>query len=232
MKTVCKVLLAGILMAFPVMAQYAPSGPSVPQVKRDPTSGISLPNPSLNMAGFVFQDLIVQPGDYIRDKGSPTCKDGRISKAAEQAAYLAQGFLTGALPGLAPLAQQGGALEGEFVTRLKEEAAKGTSATLVSLASQFGLSPRYAACGTFVLVVPKGYHVIGHKFMAHNEQEWLSSGLLLDCTTEQNPYVVCPIPDGRFFTVLNGNVAISTFINWAREARFVRVIIYFAPNNP
>jgi len=231
MRTIYKVFLLGVLMACPAAAQVPQlmtfPGPEYPQAKRDPMTAVSLPKPELNLPGFAFQDLIVQPGDYILENGVPACKDGRISKAGEQAAFLSQAFITKSLPMLAPLAEQGGALAGQFVTGLQQEVAKGTAGTLASLAAQLGLSPRYATCGTFVLVAPAGYHIIGYAFRAQNEQKWLDTGLTENCTKQEAPYLSCPIPDARFFTVLNGNVMISTFINWAREVRFVRVVIFF-----
>jgi hypothetical protein len=231
MGTMYKVLLLAVLMASPAAAQVAQlitiPGPEYPQANRDPMTAVSLPKPELNLPGFAFQDLIVGPGDYILEKGVPTCKDGRTSRAGDQASLLAQAFITNSIPILAPLAKQGGALAGQFVTDLQQEVAKGTAGFLASLASQLGVSPRYATCGTFVLVAPAGYQIYGYAFRAQDQQKWLDTGLSVNCTKQEPPYLSCPLPDARFFTVLNGNVMISTFINWAREVRWVRVTIYF-----
>jgi hypothetical protein len=159
--------------------------------------------------------------------GVPDCADGRLSKQAKQADELFTGLVSGAYPYLAPVAKLGGSLLGQFVNQYQAEVAKGTSGALAELATEMGVSPRYAQCGTSVLVVPLGYQITGYRYLAQNNWDWQHGSLLQDCNIQQPPYLVCPLPDGRFQNTTAGNVVISTFINWAREVRFVRVVVYF-----
>ena len=220
--------ICGCLTTYPLLAQtYAPN--------YDPKSGIALPSTAPNgehIPGQVYQDMIVNPGDYILESGVPQCRDGRVSKAAEQASALSAALIAKTYPALAPVAQYGGAIVGQYVNAMQVEVAKGTAGSLASLFSQLGVSPRFAACGTAALVVPMGFHITGYRFLAQNIAEWQKGALLLDCNIEEPPYLKCPLPDGRFQNTRDGNVVISTFINWAREVRFVRVVVMFEPDAP
>jgi len=220
--------ICACLTTYPLFAQtpnvdangnYAPN--------YDPKSGVSLPIPQQGIPGQVYQDMVVEPGDYILAEGVPQCRDGRISKAGEQATALSTALITNAYPALAPIAQYGGAMVGQFVSAMQAELAKSTAGTLASLFSNLGLSPRYAACGTAVLVVPMGYHITGRSFLAQNNAAWRSGSLLLKCDIPSPPYLKCPLPDGLFANTGDGNVTISTFINWSRDTRFVRVVVFF-----
>jgi hypothetical protein len=120
-----------------------------------------------------------------------------------------------------------GALVGELVKELQTQLAS-TSGSVADLLSSLGASPRYASCGTAVLIVPEGYHVRDMKENARNLND--PTPTFPQCTIEQPPYLRCPIPDTAFANTQAGNVFIATFINWAQEARHVRIIIEFDRN--
>src|ERR1700724_1489112 len=110
--------ISACLITYPLVAQTNPSyvdanGNYAPNV--EPQSGMSLPNPQRGIPGQVFQDMVVEPGDYILASGVPECNDGRLGKAGEQAAALSTALITNAYPALAPIAQYGGAMVGQYV---------------------------------------------------------------------------------------------------------------------
>lgn len=194
----------------------------------DPKSWISYPDQQGN-PGEVVEDMIVDPGEYILQAGVPECNDGRLGKAAEEASSLSTALITEEYPELAPVAKYGGAIVGQYVHAMQVSGA-GFSGSIASLFSDLGMSPRYATCGTAAFVVPMGYHITGYSFMAQNLAQFKSGVLLAICNIQEPPYLKCPLPDGRFANTQAGNVVISTFINWSRDVRFVRMIIYFQPN--
>jgi len=176
---------------------------------------------------FIIQELLVGPGDYILQPGVPYCADNRDERAGAAAQELVDGIMRRATPTLAAFATLGGILAGQFVTQLQYEI-RNTGGTIAQLLSDIGLSPRCANCGTAVLIVPAGYHVTSVVNLAKDENgPWPMNA----CGVQQPPYMRCLIPDLAFQNVQAGNVVISTVINWARETRRVRVLVYFAPNS-
>jgi hypothetical protein len=218
-KGTCALVALLCLVGLPVKAQVLQSGIMWPPAY----------NP-YNVQPAVMEDMLVPPGDYILQPGIPQCQDGRLSMAAQQASQVSAALITKAYPSVAAFAQFGGAIVGQYVNQIQREVA-GFGGSLAVLFSDLGLSPRYAACGTALLVIPEGYHITRYMYMAKDvNAPWNQASDLPLCETQEPPYLKCPIVDAAFQNTQAGNVVISTFINWARETRFVRVVLYFAPN--
>jgi len=176
-----------------------------------------------NNAGLppvVYQQALVAPGDYILQPGIPGCGDQRDTRVGQTAQAVATLLLYKSGVG-AFLAINGGALAGQLVTQLQQQTA-GTGGSIAQLASDLGVSPRYATCGTIVLVAPQGWHFIDAQPAAWNygtDPFAPGANIACDVASGQPPYVKCRVPDAAWIVVRYPNYVVATFINWARETR-------------
>jgi hypothetical protein len=118
------------------------------------------------------------------DREGNRSRDGREGKAGAQAAALSTALIAKSSPALAALAPVGGALVGQVVGQVQQELAK-TGETIAELLSSLGASPRHASCGTAVLIVPEGHHIVGIIAYAKDvNAPWTKNSDLSRCTTQ------------------------------------------------
>lgn len=182
---------------------------------------------------YVYQSLTVGPGDYILQSGVPACSDHRDTRIGDTAAAVTTLLLRKTGIG-ALLAYEGGSFAGEFITQLQRESANWAGG-IAQFFSDIGASPRYATCGTAVLIAPQGWHIVNVVGQAYNQGDLTShvGPLSLDyanCSRGQEPYVKCNVPDANWMIVRDGRVAVGVFRNWARETRTAQLSAYIAPD--
>jgi hypothetical protein len=180
----------------------------------------------------VNQIITVDPGDYILQPGIPQCGDHRDTRVGETVDAVTT-LLARSKGWSAALAKTGGALAGQFVTELQEEVARGTSGSIAQFFNDIGVSPRYATCGTVVLVAPEGWHFIDAKGGAVNSgQESLEGTPASICDDPDEPYVKCHVPDAAWMIIRGPKFIVGTFVNWARETRVAVLGGLAVPDNP
>jgi hypothetical protein len=178
------------------------------------------------------QTITVDPGDYILQPGIPQCGDHRDTRVGETVDAVTT-LLARSKGWSATLAKVGGAFAGQFVTELQKEVARGTSGSIAQFFNDIGVSPRYATCGTVVLVAPEGWHFVDAKGGAHDlGQESLEGTPEALCDVPNEPYVKCHVPDAAWMIVRGPKVIVGTFVNWARETRVAGLGGVAVPDNP
>jgi hypothetical protein len=198
--------------------------------------GINWAPLQVGMPPSVDQYIVVAPGDYILQPGIPGCGDHRDTRFSDSVNVISSILLRSWGWG-AVLARQGGAFTGWFVTQFQQEAAKGTSGSIAQFASDMGASPRYATCGTAVLVAPAGWHFIMNSVLP---AEWnqtdnpatLGTSMICNVPSGQEPYVKCHAPDAAWMVAVYPKYVVGTFINWARETRIADLSALIAPDQP
>jgi hypothetical protein len=182
----------------------------------------------------VSQTITVAPGNYILQPGIPGCGDQRDTRFADTVTAVSTlvfrnwGWSTF-------LAAQGGAFTGWFVTQLQQEVANGTSSSIAQFFSDISASPRYATCGTVVLVAPQGYHfaynAIGIAYDQGVDPTSIAPGALCDDGSDP-PYVKCRQGYAAWRIVRYDKYIVAQFVNWSSKTRIAGLSGPMLPDTP
>ncbi len=94
-------------------------------------------------------------------------------------------------------------------------------------------SPRYATCGTIVLVAPQGWHFVDAlpgAWSYYTNPFAPGANIACNVPSGQPPYVKCQIPDAVWIVVRYPNYIVATFVNWSQETRIADLEAPIAPN--
>lgn len=185
----------------------------------------------VNGIGTVNQTITVAPGNHILQAGIPPCDDQRDTRFANTIGAVSTVVLGNW--GWNPfLAQQGGALTVQFVTRFQQEAA-GSGGTIAQFFSDMGASPRYAKCGTVVLIAPQGSHFTNAIAIAYNQgvdPNSIAPNALCDDGSDP-PYAKCRQPYAAWRIVVYNKYIVAMFINWSDYTRQAGLTGILAPGD-